>query len=189
MRLSAIGVKTFEGVILGVEKKMQSSKLMVPEGRSEKLVELAHTLISDGGDLIVIESLLERDPHAFFDDFAQVIGNGVTKDAADFLAKRLLRFTNFFQWPGALTDRAPALRPLRASHEATPDGSDGLARVLDELQGLRGCSIILNEATNIVLIVAIDTAFFHDDVGFLMENEAVDTESSTNDELWDVHST
>ena len=33
-------MKTNEGVILGVEKKMQSSKLEVPSNRSEKLVEI-----------------------------------------------------------------------------------------------------------------------------------------------------
>ena len=48
---------------------------------------------------------------------------------------------------------------------------------------MRGCSIVLNEATNIVLIEAFNTAFFSDDVGFLMKNEAVDTDFSTNDEL------
>ena len=34
-----------------------------------------------------------------------------------------------------------------------------------------------------MLIEAFNTAFFSDDVGFLMKNEAVDTDFSTNDEL------
>merc|ERR1711920_1021023 len=37
---TAIGVKTNQGVILGVEKKLQSSKLQVSSGHSEKLVEI-----------------------------------------------------------------------------------------------------------------------------------------------------
>jgi 20S proteasome subunit alpha 5 len=37
---TAIGVKTPEGVVLGIEKKLPSSKLMEPTVKSEKLVEI-----------------------------------------------------------------------------------------------------------------------------------------------------
>ena len=44
---TAIGVKTNEGVILGVEKKLPS-KLMEPS-KSEKLVEVSNCSLIDGG--------------------------------------------------------------------------------------------------------------------------------------------
>lgn len=37
---TAIGVKTAEGVVLGIEKKLPSSKLMEISNKSEKLVEI-----------------------------------------------------------------------------------------------------------------------------------------------------
>ena len=39
---TAIGIKTNEGVVLGIEKKLPSSKLMEKTAKTEKLVEIDH---------------------------------------------------------------------------------------------------------------------------------------------------
>ena len=68
---TAIGVKTTHGVILGVEKKLQSAKLMVPSGRSEKLVEIdSHCACAMSGivgdaRILIDHARVEAQNHAF----------------------------------------------------------------------------------------------------------------------------
>merc|ERR1711957_337594 len=42
---TAIGIKTNEGVVLGIEKKLPSGILMVKAGKTEKLVEIDHARV------------------------------------------------------------------------------------------------------------------------------------------------
>ena len=68
---TAIGVKTNEGVILGVEKKLQSSKLMINQARSEKLVEIdrhcacAMSGIVSDARILIDHARVEAQNHTF----------------------------------------------------------------------------------------------------------------------------
>ena len=85
---TAIGVKTNQGVILGVEKKMQSSKLMVPSGRSEKLVEIdrhcacAMSGIVGDARILIDHGRVEAQNHAF--NFNEPMGvEAITQSISD----------------------------------------------------------------------------------------------------------
>ena len=68
---TAIGVKTNEGVILGVEKKLQSGKLIVTSSKSEKLVELdrhcacAMSGIVSDARILIDHARVEAQNHTF----------------------------------------------------------------------------------------------------------------------------
>ena len=68
---TAIGVKTNQGVILGVEKKLQSSKLQVASGNSEKLVEIdrhcccAMSGIVGDARILIDHARVEAQNHSF----------------------------------------------------------------------------------------------------------------------------
>lgn len=81
-------MKTNEGVILGVEKKMQSSKLEVPNKRSEKLVEidshLACAMSGIVGDarILIDHGRVEAQNHKF--NFNESMGiEAVTQSISD----------------------------------------------------------------------------------------------------------
>lgn len=83
-----MGVKTNQGVILGVEKKLQSSKLMVPSSRSEKLVEIdrhcACALSGVVGDarILIDHGRVEAQNHAF--NFKEPMGiEAITQSISD----------------------------------------------------------------------------------------------------------
>jgi 20S proteasome subunit alpha 5 len=64
-------VRVNDGVILGVEKKLQSAKLMVNSGRSEKLVEIdkhcacAMSGIVGDARILIDHARVEAQNHAF----------------------------------------------------------------------------------------------------------------------------
>jgi len=68
---TAIGVKTNQGVILGVEKKLVSSKLQVSSGHSEKLVEIdrhcccAMSGIVGDARILIDHARVEAQNHSF----------------------------------------------------------------------------------------------------------------------------
>ena len=68
---TAIGVKINDGVVLGVEKKLQSAKLMVNTARSEKLVEIdrhcacAMSGIVGDARILIDHARVEAQNHAF----------------------------------------------------------------------------------------------------------------------------
>ena len=85
---TAIGVKTNEGVILGVEKKLQSAKLMVPSARSEKLVEMdrhcacAMSGIVGDARILIDHGRVEAQNHAF--NFNEPMGvEAITQSISD----------------------------------------------------------------------------------------------------------
>ena len=85
---TAIGVKTNEGVILGVEKKLQSATLMVPQGRSEKLVEMdrhcacAMSGIVGDARILIDHGRVEAQNHTF--NFNEPMGvEAITQSISD----------------------------------------------------------------------------------------------------------
>lgn len=81
-------MKTNQGVILGVEKKMQSSKLMVPSARSEKLVEIdrhcacAMSGIVGDARILIDHARVESQNHTF--NFNEPMGvEAITQAVSD----------------------------------------------------------------------------------------------------------
>ena len=68
---TAIGIKTPEGVVLGIEKKLPSSKLMEPSNKSEKLVEIdTHCICAMSGivgdaRILIDHARVEAQNHTF----------------------------------------------------------------------------------------------------------------------------
>ena len=68
---TAIGIRTPEGVVLGIEKKLPSSKLMEPSNKSEKLVEIdTHCICAMSGivgdaRILIDHARVEAQNHTF----------------------------------------------------------------------------------------------------------------------------
>lgn len=68
---TALGVRTKEGVILGVENKLQSNKLMISQAKSDKLVEIdrhcvcAMSGIVSDARILIDHARVESQNHTF----------------------------------------------------------------------------------------------------------------------------
>ncbi len=85
---TAIGVKTTEGVVLGIEKKLPSSKLMEVSNKSEKLVEIdRHCVCAMSGivgdaRILIDHARVEAQNHSF--NFNEPMGvEAITQAVSD----------------------------------------------------------------------------------------------------------